>query len=435
MYSGIDFAMPRPCPSTADVGVIREGWLCRALSKSQGLVVYKLWGCNVKKSLLVPICLTAIACLVGTTGANAAIVLNWAYSQLDANAGEPLPQGGIFQDSKKVQVAAGTTSLTASVPAMVFGGFTSMATSTASSAMSFAGGVSGTFHLVESTLTAGQNYAFGSANVQNFVNFTVVGTAETITGFLNSGTTSGQSAGWGVGFNKILAGGGFVAGSIGATQPGSMGTLKLDPGTYTAYTSYGSTGSRGQVCAGTAPCFWNNQQNADYQLTFPNLTIASGFDAQHPVVPAPIPGSAGFRFSAAHSYQWFDPVVAAGYDFQTTDGSKFTQITGLPTGFADPFEIVADGVSLGLFGSDDGIDFVRMLGHGVSAFEIRGINPGIDPGSPTAFPIALAFDHESVDFTMTPAARREVGNVPEPASIALIGVALAGLAATRHRKS
>ncbi len=71
---------------------------------------------------------------------------------------------------------------------------------------------------------------------------------------------------------------------------------------------------------------------------------------------------------------------------------------------------------LGEFGPGETVDFVSLLGAGVSSFTISGIEPLVDAEDPLAFPIALAFNTPTASFTMTAV-------VPEPgaASLALVG--------------
>jgi hypothetical protein len=63
------------------------------------------------------------------------------------------------------------------------------------------------------------------------------------------------------------------------------------------------------------------------------------------------------------------------------------------------------------------VDFTNMPGGGVSSFEIFGIKPKVDSADGGAFPLQLAFNTASANFTMRA--------VPEPSSIVLIGSSLA----------
>lgn len=169
-------------------------------------------------------------------------------------------------------------------------------------------------------------------------------------------------------------------------------------------------------------------------ILFPNATFAPGATQRNPLLPDPLSPEGRPTFRSVSGGNWFDPEVASGFDFETIDGAKFTRIMGLPTGFDDPFEVIAEGNSLGTFGPNDGLDFVALLGHGVSSFSIRNIKPGVDPNSPTAFPIALDFDTELASFTMTPAEITQSGSVPEPTTLALLGLGIAGLGFCRRKQ-
>lgn len=145
-----------------------------------------------------------------------------------------------------------------------------------------------------------------------------------------------------------------------------------------------------------------------------------GLRPGNPVLP--ISGTTG-QFQNAPSGRWFDPDLVDGYDFATTDGSKFDAILGFAPGFDATMIVIANGQTLGPFGPDDSVDFVSIFGSGVDSFRVEGISPLVDPTDPQAFPIQLAFDREFVDFTMTP--------IPEPASLSLLAVV--GLAMLRRR--
>jgi hypothetical protein len=133
----------------------------------------------------------------------------------------------------------------------------------------------------------------------------------------------------------------------------------------------------------------------------------------------PVNSSSQYWFTGAHSGYWFDPPAAAGFDYAMTGSAKFTDILAFPTGIdADGmFEVWVGSTDLGAFQVSDSVDFVTLLGHGVSSFRITGIDPAVDGGDPQAFPIQLAFDTATADFTMTPV------EVPEPATIVWMGVA------------
>jgi len=160
---------------------------------------------------------------------------------------------------------------------------------------------------------------------------------------------------------------------------------------------------------------------SDY--AFDMVWTTDGSTQDNPVLPdLTLPGQ--FAFENVPSGLWYDPILANGYDFQTTDGSLFTSILDLPTGFSDRFTVTTDGNVLGEFGPGESVDF----GSGVSSFSISGINPGTDPNDNLAFPIQLAFDTSIASFTMTPVV------VPEPTS-SLACLAMGTVALARRRRS
>jgi len=159
---------------------------------------------------------------------------------------------------------------------------------------------------------------------------------------------------------------------------------------------------------------------------------------------------------------WFEPPTAAGFTFKigdaATDGasggtgdgcivdkssialtpnptepSLFTKILGFPSGIdADElFSVLVGGNEIGKFKPNEVVDFVALLGYGVSEFSVIGIDTVIDPKNSLAFPIKLKSNRDKFFFKM----RAEA--LPEPSEIAGIvssAAFFARLAFKRKRK-
>ena len=171
-------------------------------------------------------------------------------------------------------------------------------------------------------------------------------------------------------------------------------------------------------------------------------------------------------FNDVVSNHWFDPPTAAGFTFkigdaaasggsggtgdgciveksaialnpQPTEPSLFTKILGLPSGIdADElFSVLVGGKEIGKFKPNEVVDFVALLGYGVSEFSVTGIDAAIDQKNPLAFPIKLESNHDKFSFKMRAIDGAEA--VPEPSEIAGIVTSaafFAGLVFKRKRK-
>ncbi len=169
-------------------------------------------------------------------------------------------------------------------------------------------------------------------------------------------------------------------------------------------------------------------------------------------------------FSNVANRLWFDPPTSAGFTFkigddvanggggtgdgciveqspialnpQPTEPSLFTKILGLPSGIdADElFSVLVGGKEIGKFKPNEVVDFVALLGYGVSEFRVAGIDAAIDPKNPLAFPIKLESNRDKFSFKMRADAAEAVPEPSEIAGLATSAAFLAGLVLKRKRK-
>jgi hypothetical protein len=158
---------------------------------------------------------------------------------------------------------------------------------------------------------------------------------------------------------------------------------------------------------------------------FPFMNPSGGSQA-HPTIPNSTSANGWVKhFVNVPTNNWYDPDVANEFDFQMTNSSLFTGIADFPTGFNSPFQVFGPANQfLGTYGPGQSVNFVTLLGGGVSNFKILGINPSVDPNDPGSFAVQLNFNTSTASFDMTA--------VPEPSFAGLAGF---GLMALRRRRA
>lgn len=154
-----------------------------------------------------------------------------------------------------------------------------------------------------------------------------------------------------------------------------------------------------------------------------------------PELTFPADGSVVYNFNnpvLANQIQYYDPLVAVGYDYQIGEQDPFFNSFTLPEIGDDLFSLHLWNGTEYAFDSDVMAGIEYFLGDDTERFRILGIETGaaLDPFDPTAFVTGLSFAADGqFTGTMTPI----IANVPLPAGIILLGGALGGLAFARRR--
>ena len=159
-----------------------------------------------------------------------------------------------------------------------------------------------------------------------------------------------------------------------------------------------------------------------------------GSSQENPILPErfELIGGHQFVFNNVPRGFWYDPPAAFGFEYTMLSDSLFTQILDFPVGIDtdDLFTVTVGDNVLGEFGPGQSVDFVSLLGGGVSSFTVTGIDPLVDGSDPTAFPIRLDFNTETASFEM----RALTASTPEPSVLIGLGTLALTTGALLKRK-
>ncbi len=206
-------------------------------------------------------------------------------------------------------------------------------------------------------------------------------------------------------------------GCMGRYRPGSMCTMALVDGWIVTVNS-----SQQELGGSQRQLFYHA---SDSQTLLANFIIGDpppiripGSSQNTPILPGIIDNNR-FIFRDVPSGRWYDPPTTYGFHFLMTSNSLFTQILDFPVGIDSDnlFAVSVGNKILGEFGPSKSVDFVALLGQGVSEFTITGIDPLVDATNSTAFPVKLAFSTTTADFEMWALEYPQSTSVPEPSSL------------------
>jgi hypothetical protein len=130
-----------------------------------------------------------------------------------------------------------------------------------------------------------------------------------------------------------------------------------------------------------------------------------------------------FEFSNVPTGRWVDSPLGPAFSVTAANGTLFSRI--LEAGFISDFTVSVGGNVLGQFAAGQSVNFGSFPGGGVSEFFISGNFPQLKPDEPLGFPLKLAFTTPTGSFMMSA--------VPEPATTAMLFIAMLALTGTRRR--
>src|SRR5579883_2344102 len=281
--------------------------------------------------------------------------------------------------------------------------------------------------------------------------------------FIPSGSGGG---GGGVGGGSSGGGGGSNGGNGGGSQTSSNGGGGNGGGSQTSNNSSGGGGGDNGPVA----------QNTGGGGSQPGQT------PQNPIVPPSGPNCTSCVLPVPTQPGWiyYDPLVAIGYNYQLQPKSGqqlsfsitdirvntkvgdgiyqlwlFDVLTGQYVNanqniFADTngdFNVIT--FLSGLTAAEKAMYGITDPADGLTQFSIRGIDPnaGLDPNNPNAFITGLMFEGQiDGDLVITPLVLdtstgedppggQQVDPLPEPGTLAIFGLGLAGIALLRKRKT
>jgi len=231
--------------------------------------------------------------------------------------------------------------------------------------------------------------------------------------------------------NSSPVGNGFASGLTGTV--GNSGTLNLA-------VRAANRGARGED-QGNYELFVNVYEHGELP-TFSNGNSGGGgvgqemrgLTQQNPILPTSVQN--GWQtFSQVPGCRWYDPYTTYGFEFQSLEDTLFTEILDFPVGDDTEFAVTVGNVLLGTFGPGSSVDFVSLLGHGVSNFKITDINSLFGSTAETAFPIQLAFNEREGSFKMRAISAEDAEKVPEPTTVLGTLLAVGGLGTIKKLKN